>query len=360
VIIPVVEILETIILDANKSENIDLCAGVLKTGGTVAFSTETVYGLGANALDEDAVAGIFLIKGRQKDNPLIVHVASVDDVNPLVCDIPDLFDFLVEKFWPGPLTLIMKKSSIVPYNVTAGLDTVAVRMPDHPVALALIRAFGNPVAAPSANPSGLPSPTKAKHVLNDIGGKIPYILDGGDCDVGIESTVLDISGEIPVILRPGSVTYDELRSVIGVVDNFSSPGGSGTAGISGTLRIAESMTDATPKSPGLKYRHYSPKTPLTAVTGPPEKTADYIISRVNEGAAALMFDDFAFSHPYVMTLGRFDDHITQASLLFDTLRKLDDIGVSDIFAQVPEMDGLGFAVANRLLKAAGENIINLS
>ena len=334
--------MKTVILDAGKSESITLCVNVLRNGGLVAFSTETVYGLGANALDEKAVAGIFSVKGRQEDNPLIVHVASVDDIKPLVVKIPDVFESLVEKFLPGPLTLIMRKSSVVPDNVTAGLDTVAVRIPEHPAALALIQAFGGPVAAPSANPSGMPSPTKALHVFNDLNGKIPYILDGGDCRVGVESTVLDITNEIPKILRPGSVTYEQLKEVLKNVD------------VAGTKAVDK------PMSPGMKYRHYAPKVSLMAVVGSPAKTADYIASLVNSDTAALMFDDYAFSHPNVVSFGNSEDHVSQASCLYDALRKADSLDVSAIYAQVPKEEGLGSTVANRLKRAAGSNIVDLS
>jgi len=333
--------LETIILDANEF-NIKLCSDVLQSGGLVAFPTETVYGLGANALDEKAVAGIYSAKGRQEDNPLIVHIASPGDVKPLVVNIPDAFEPLVRIYWPGPLTLVMLKSDIVPDNVTAGLDTVAVRMPEHPVAQSLIQAFGCPVAAPSANPSGKPSPTKAKHVFNDLKGKIPYVLDGGDCRVGLESTVLDITSEIPIILRPGCVTYEQLKGILGVVD------------IAGTEDVK------VPASPGMKYRHYAPRAPLIAVVGSPDKTAEYIAKHIDADMAALMFDDFIFSHPNVVTFGSSKDYATQASRLFNALRKIDDLTSTSIFAQVPPEEGLGSAVANRLKKAAGNNIVDLS
>jgi len=337
----VVSHIDTIILDSKYTENIDLCAGVIKTGGLVAFATETVYGLGANALDEDAVEKIFDVKGRPVDNPLIVHVASVDDIIPIVRNIPDIFEILAHKYMPGPLTLIMKKNSIIPDNVTAGLDTVAVRMPKHPAALVFIKACGCPVAAPSANPSGFPSPTKAAHVLNDIGGKIPYILDGGDCIVGLESTVLDITCEIPRILRPGFVTYNELKDVLGTVD------------------ISNGKGNSVPMSPGTKYRHYSPSTPFFVVTGSPDDTAEYICGCMDFNTAALVFDDYAFSDSRTVTFGHSKDHVTQASQLYDALRKADGMGVSKIYAQAPSEEGLGAAVANRMLKAAGENIIRL-
>jgi len=334
--------METVILDANKSENISICAGIIKSGGLIAFATETVYGLGANALDRDAVESIFEVKGRPYDNPLIVHVASVDDIKPLVSSIPDTFNLLASKFFPGPLTLIMKKSSIIPDNVTAGLDTVAVRMPKNEAAIAFIQECGCPIAAPSANPSGLPSPTKAEHVLNDIGGKIPYILDGGDCDVGLESTVLDISGDVPRILRPGLVSLNELKEILG------------------NVKIAIDNDVDVPMSPGVKYRHYAPNTPLTAVIGFPDDTAKYITEHMDNETAALMFNDYAFSHPNVVTFGHSRDYKTQASHLYDALRKLDSLKALKIYAQTPSEDGLGIAVANRIKKAAGDCIIEAS
>jgi len=337
--------MKTIVLDAGKHENIELCANEIKNGNLVAFPTETVYGLGTNALDEKSVTKIFSIKGRPEDNPLIVHVSSIEEVKPLVKAIPEIFGKLTDIYWPGPLTLIMQKSDIIPDNVTAGLKTVAIRMPAHPAALALIRASGSPLAAPSANPSGRPSPTKASHVVNDIGGRIQYILDGGDCDVGIESTVLDVSGDTPKILRPGYVTYDELKDLLENVD------------IAGTEMASDkdkTEDAATPKSPGMKYRHYAPKAPLTAVIGTPEKTAEYIIARMNDDTAALMFDDFTISHPNIISFGHSEDYSTQASNLFDALRKADDLNVSFIYAQVPPEEGLGLAVANRIKKAAGK------
>jgi L-threonylcarbamoyladenylate synthase len=342
---------ETVLLDANELNNIMLCADVLKNGGVVAFPTETVYGLGANALDESAVSKIFTTKGRQEDNPLIVHIASPDDVHTLVCIIPEVFWVLTKTFWPGALTLVMKKSKNVPDNVTAGLDTVAIRMPEHPAALALIRAFGSPIAAPSANPSGKPSPTKATHVRSDLNGKIPYILDGGPCKVGVESTVLDISGETPRILRPGSVTYDDIKDALG----------------DEKIEIDKSSMKSTtiPMSPGMKYRHYAPKAPITAIIGSPDKTAKYISDRMEHTdntdgkIAALMFDEYAGTHPNVLTFGKSEDYTTQAARLFDALREFDKMDITSIYSQVPYENDLGTAIANRIKKAAGDNIVTL-
>jgi len=333
--------METKILDANNPECIKRCAGIINRGGLVAFPTETVYGLGANALDEKAAEEIFALKGRQMDNPLIVHVASLDDVGALIKTTPEAFKILADAFWPGPLTLIMKKCDIIPDNVTAGLDTVAIRMPEHPAALALIRASSKPIAAPSANPSGKPSPTKAIHVMYDLNGKIPYILDGGDCRVGLESTVLDISGKVPRVLRPGGVTLEELRAVIKNVE------------------VANQVEVSSPRSPGMKYRHYAPKAPLTAVLGPPGETAEYIKQRLSGNTAALLFDEYGFEHLHVVTYGSSKDYSKQAAHLFGALRKLDNMDISAIYAQTPDENGLGFAIANRLKKAAGDNIVDL-
>jgi len=343
--------METIILDANSPENVKRCAEEIRRGGLVALPTETVYGLGANALNEKAVLDIFSVKGRPGDNPLIVHVASRDEVLPLVSVIPDVFEILAETFWPGPLTLVMQKSPEVPAIVTAGLDTVAIRVPGHPAALALLETCGCPIAAPSANPSGRPSPTTALHVKNDLDGRIPFILDGGDCRVGLESTVLDITGEVPRILRPGGVTYDELAAIVKEVD---------IAGVTDASDCPHRASDDPPRSPGMKYRHYAPKAPLTAVLGTPDESAEYIKLRMGDKVAALMFDDHAFDHPNVVTYGRSVDHEAQAARLFGALRMLDGMDISEIYAQTPDESGLGHAVANRIKKAAGKNIVDLS
>jgi len=335
--------METIILDAKIPQNITSCAETIASGGLVAIPTETVYGLGANALDEKAVTKIFRTKGREPDNPLIVHIADPSQVKSLVKKIPENFKILAENFWPGSLTLIMKNNGSIPDNVTAGLDTIAVRMPNHPAALALIRKSGCPIAAPSANLSGSPSPTKAIHVKNDLNGKIPYILDGGDCTVGLESTVLDISEKTPRILRPGGITHDKLTSILGVVEieNIT------TAGID------------KPRSPGMKYRHYAPDAPMFAVIGAPDITAEYIKNHLdaNDNSAALMFSDYAVCHPNVVTFGASTDLAAQATSLFDALRKLNFINPSQIFAQVPPPIGLGLAISNRIIKASGNNLI---
>ena len=333
--------MSTIILDANIKENIELCAKEIIKGEIVAMPTETVYGLAANALDEAAVSKIFLTKGRQRDNPLIVHVSSARDVEGLVSDIPDCFYPLVENFWPGPLTLILKHNNLLPKVVTAGLDSVAIRMPNHKAALELIELSGCPLAAPSANISGSPSPTKAVHVRDDFDGKIKYILDGGDCTVGLESTVLDISQAVPKILRPGGVTFAKLVKVLGGVD-------------------VENLEDVqSPRSPGMKYRHYAPMAPLIALSGAPEESVRYIREHLDDNTGALMFDDFAVVHQNVISYGRYDDHETQGVNLFDALRRFDDMAVTQIYAQLPSEVGLGFAIANRIKKAAGNKIVTV-
>jgi len=344
-------IVKTKTLSSKEPANIRICADIIKSGGLVAIPTETVYGLGANALDASAVASIFITKGRESDNPLIAHIADVEDVKLLVGEIPDIFEILANKFWPGPLTLVMKKNNTIPDNVTAGLDTVAIRMPNHQVALDLIRACGCPIAAPSANPSGKPSPTKAEHVQHDLDGKIPYILDGGECRVGVESTVLDISGETPQILRPGGVTFDELKAVLPNVTIY------------GQVEADIKTDELKPRSPGMKYRHYAPKAPMIAILGTPEKTAEHIKSCLcnckGNKSAALMFSDYAFDHPNVITFGASGDYETQANRLYDVLRMFDDMDITEIYAQVPDEQGLGYAVANRIKKAAGDKIISV-
>ncbi|MCL2366806.1 MAG: L-threonylcarbamoyladenylate synthase [Oscillospiraceae bacterium] len=335
--------METIILSADNPHNIEICAESIASGDLVAIPTETVYGLAANACDASAVSKIFQTKGRQPDNPLIVHIAEPAQVERFVSDIPETFKTLSEKFWPGPLTLIMKSNGSIPDNVTAGLTTVAIRMPNHPATLALIHKSNCPIAAPSANLSGSPSPTRAIHVKHDLDGKIPYILDGGDCHVGLESTVLDISEYPPRILRPGGVTHDELTVLLG------------------TVAIENDSTSAIdkPRSPGMKYRHYAPKAPMFALAGAPDATACYIKSQIDTDprAAALMFDDYAIDHTHVVTFGAHHDLCVQAANLFDALRQLDALSPSQIFAQMPPATGLGYAITNRIKKASGNHII---
>lgn len=239
-------------------ELIDFAANVIREGGLVAFPTETVYGIGANSFNEEAVKKIFIAKGRPQDNPLIVHIAELEQIYDLVEDVPQKAKTLMKKFWPGPLTLIFKKSEKVPYVNTAGMDTVAIRMPSNPIAHLLIKRAEVPISAPSANVSGKPSPTDASHVIEDLYGKVDVIIDGGKCDVGVESTVLDLTEKVPVILRPGAVTLEMLKEVIGNVEVDPS-------------LLKKPKEDLKPKSPGMKYKHYSPNAEVYIVTGDLEK-----------------------------------------------------------------------------------------
>ena len=337
--------MNTLCLPATE-ENIRLGGRLLSEGQLVGFPTETVYGLGANALDEAAVCSIFAAKGRPQDNPLIVHVAGKEDAFPL-CHVTPLAEKLMDAFWPGPLTLVMPKKDIVPHATCAGLDSVGVRCPDHPVALALIQAAKVPVAAPSANTSGKPSPTRAKHVFEDMQGKIPLILDGGDCTVGVESTVLSVTGDIPVILRPGKVTQQDIAAVAGdckVADSVMRP-----------LRENESAP-----SPGMKHRHYAPEGKMTIVQGRDEGQVVSLLKAMydeNENACILCRENLmtAFDERRVFSLGNTPEDT--ARILFAALRDMDDMKVSRILCQGWDTGGVGLAVMNRMARAAAFDII---
>lgn len=338
-----------------SDESLAEAARILRDGGLVAFPTETVYGLGANALDGRAVEGIFHAKGRPADNPLIVHISDINQVYDLASDITVQAKRVMEAFWPGPLTIVLPRRPGIPDVVTAGLDTVAVRMPDHPAALALIRAAGVPVAAPSANRSGRPSPTTADHVLEDLAGAIDAVLDAGPCRVGLESTVLDLTNEPPVILRPGGVTREELEGVLGHVEATAAheaeaaPGGSGA-----------------PRSPGMKYTHYAPKAPMIVVNVADqavmqrriaEKTADY--QQEGKKVGILGTDETAshYKADEVISLGSRQDMTTVSHSIYRALRKMDRREVDVIICEGFPAEGLGVAVMNRLIKAAGGNIV---
>lgn len=322
----------------------------LKEGFLVAFPTETVYGLGANALDENAVKAIFAAKGRPSDNPLIVHVADYDEVEMLAYDISATAKILMEEYWPGPLTLVMNKKPRVPDIVTAGLDTVAVRMPSHPIAIELIKMAGVPVAAPSANISGKPSPTKASHVLEDFEGSIPYIIDGGDCRVGLESTVLDVRGDVPRILRPGDITPEDIIKVAGdvIID-----------------KTALSPMDSPDKiaSPGMKYTHYSPDAEVIVVTGDNIKqTILKIAEEYNQkgkevGVLAWKQTINDYSGYSTLSMGSLSEREHMGTALFGALRDFDSMGVDYILAEGITAEGKGLALMNRLLKAAGYKVV---
>ncbi|MEL7568340.1 MAG: L-threonylcarbamoyladenylate synthase [Dehalobacterium sp.] len=338
----------------NLDENVfKKAAALLRQGEVVAFPTETVYGLGANALDAKGVKKIFLAKGRPGDNPLIVHVANTAQLDTLVREIPDKADALMKKFWPGPLTIIFPKSDIVPEEVTAGLATVAVRMPEHPVALALIKASGVPIAAPSANISGRPSPTEGEHVLGDLNGKVPLIIDGGETKVGLESTVLDLTVNPPLILRPGGITLEEIKDTIGQV-NYD-PG------------LRENQA---PRAPGMKYTHYSPEAEVFIVEGGEQELADKIIAaskrfREEGKKVALLLSeetgrdigrqgDFC----YIEILGSRKNLSLVAHHLFSALRHSDLHSADIILIEAFSDQGVGAAVMNRIRKAAGNQVIN--
>ena len=337
----------------NSKQDIETAGKLLKDGELVAIPTETVYGLAADALNGEAVANIFKAKGRPMDNPLIVHIADLSQVDDLVAFVPPVLEDLAKAFWPGPLTVIMEKSDLIPDEVSAGLDTVAIRMPSHPVARAIIKAAGTPLAAPSANTSGMPSPTTAAHVLHDMDGKISAVVDGGPCEVGVESTVLTLCTRVPRILRPGRVTPEDLFDVLGDVEVDDAVLG----------QLAEGAVAA---SPGMKYKHYSPKAEVYIVDGSAEGFAKYVNEKVAERAAeeaavaALVFDgEEALVNCVTLPFGAEDDSLGQAEHLFDDLRRADELGVSDIYVRCPSAEGVGLAVMNRLLRAAEFRIIEV-
>jgi len=330
-----------------KDPAVEQAAKLLRQGELVAIPTETVYGLAANALDPDAVKKIFLAKGRPQDNPLIVHIASFEEIYPLVSKIPDKARKLAETFWPGPLTMVLPRSNLVPDVVTAGLDTVAIRMPSHPVARAVIQASGVPIAAPSANLSGKPSPTTAHHCMEDLNGKIPLILDGGSCQVGVESTVVSLAGDIPRLLRPGAVTPEQLREVLGL--------------IAVDPAVLEKVTEGPVASPGMKYMHYSPKATVIMVTGPWSACKDFLTQKQGEGVWALVFDEDLEDCPLpAISLGPRNNPAKQAQNLFSALRELDEKQAQMVYARAPMEDGMGLAVYNRLIRAAGFSVIDLT
>ena len=323
-------------------DQISAAADILRQGGLIGIPTETVYGLGANALDEDAVRKIFEAKGRPQDNPLIIHIPGPQWLPRYCEDVPPLAYTLARKFWPGPLTMILKRKKIIPDATTAGLDTVGVRCPDHQVTLAIIRESGVPIAAPSANTSGRPSCTTAADVMEDMEGKIDAVVDGGPCQVGVESTIIDLTCEPPRLLRPGGLPLEALEDVAGpiAVDRA----------VTQQLKEGEQ-----PKAPGMKYRHYAPKAPVTVVTGPAASSARTIQHLAQPGDGVICFDEFAtlFDQQVVEHLGPSQDKRIQAQRVFDALRAFDSKDVPQIYAQCPDRQGLGLAISNRLKKAAG-------
>ena len=342
--------METIIFHPEKDKNaIEEAAAILRRGGLLGIPTETVYGLGADGLNEDAVRRIFLAKGRPQDNPLILHVPDAGWLERCCTDIPSAAYALAERFWPGPLTMILPRRDCVPLRTTGGLDTVGVRCPDHPVTRAIIAAADTPVAAPSGNTSGRPSPTCARHMMEDMMGKIDGIVDGGDCAVGVESTILDLTVQPPRLLRPGGLPLEELEAVLGEVAVDKA--------------VRQRLEDGEKaKAPGMKYRHYAPRAAVTVVTGTPRRSAAYIREHLPAGAGVICFDEYAplFAGHIVHRLGSQEDKLAQAQHVFDALRTFDDTDVTAIIAQCPDESGLGLAVGNRLKKAAGFHTVDVS
>lgn len=347
--------METRIVNIDKlnidEDIINEAADIIRCGGLVAFPTETVYGLGANGLNEEAVKKIYIAKGRPQDNPLILHVSSKEEVNALVEEIPQVAKQCMNMFWPGPLTIILEKSNLVPDIITGGLNSVAIRMPNNEIALQLIKKAGTPIAAPSANTSGSPSPTIANHVIEDLNGKVDMIIDGGSTEVGLESTILDLSGEIPTILRPGGVTIEQLRLVIPNV----------------IMDVSEVSEDKIPKSPGQKYRHYAPVADMILFEGEichiskaiNLKTKELMIEGLKVGIMATEETKEQYPEGYVIVVGSRNKKETIASNLFTAMRFFDEAKVNIILAEGIESDHIGTAIMNRMVKAADGKVIRV-
>ena len=337
--------MQTRVIDirTNKNEALEEASELLKSGEVVGIPTETVYGLAANALDEEAVKKIYIAKGRPSDNPLIVHISDISELSPLVKEIPEKVKVMASAFWPGPLTMITKKSDVIPSVTSGGLSTVAIRMPENEYARAIIKSAGVPLAAPSANLSGSPSPTNAKYVFDDMNGRIPLIIDGGASKIGVESTVITFATEIPTVLRPGGVTVEEIRETID------------------EIKVADAVLHdlkegETAASPGMKYKHYAPKANIIILKGSLEKFIEYTSGK---DFFALVFEGEEKFFKNAVTYGKANDGLSEAGRLFDALRELDEMGAKTVFARCPELTGVGLAVYNRLIRSAGFNIIEL-
>lgn len=333
---------DTKILSTND-KNIRIAADLINKGEVIAMPTETVYGLAADATNPDAIRRIFMIKGRPQDNPLIVHISNISMMESLTANVPRIAYELAEEFWPGPLTIVLPKSNLVPHEISAGLDTVAIRMPSHDTALKLIDESGVPIAAPSANKSGSPSPTTANHVYDDLNGQIPIILDGGSCKIGLESTVVKIDNDEIIILRPGIVTIEDIKAH-GFTAKLSS----------GVLEPPDN--DAPTESPGMKYKHYSPKAKVILVDSDIDNFTDYVNSKFTDGDFCLIFDDDSDNMrlPHLTYGGNSRE---QAEQLFTKLRELDKLNANRVFVRCPYKYGIGLAVYNRLLRAAGFEVV---
>lgn len=354
--------METLIRIVNKgaikTEYIDEAGKILANGGLVGFPTETVYGLGGNAYDKTASSKIYAAKGRPSDNPLIVHIADEEMIGDIAVNVSENAKKLMKEFWPGPLTMVFEKTPKVPYETTGGLDTVAIRMPNHEVALSMIRAAGVPVAAPSANTSGRPSPTKAEHVIEDLSGKIEMILDGGEVGIGIESTIIDMTCNPPMLLRPGFITKGMLEKVIGDVAVDKVVNAKSKDGIGG---------DYTPKAPGMKYRHYAPRAEFTMFEG----AIDKVVSEINRismeqrekgikvGVIGTTETVDKYIADYVVSIGNRSNEESIAKSLYAVLRDFDKTDVDIILGETFYEDEFGYAIMNRLIKAAGYKLIQV-
>ena len=339
--------MQTLYLSADAPDCAKTAAEIIRRGGLVALPTETVYGLGANGLEEAAVAKIFEAKGRPQDNPLILHIAAPEDMEAICQDIPPAAYALAKACWPGPLTMVLPVKDIVPRRTTAGLDTVAVRCPDCDITREIIRLSGVPIAAPSANLSGKPSTTTAEHVRHDHDGKIDAIVDGGPCRVGVESTIVDLTGDRPRLLRPGGVTPEQLVEVLGdlVIDKAVT---------------AQIDKDAVVRAPGMKYRHYAPQEPVVIVAGSREKAAAYIRRHFTPGDRVLCFQEEIplYDGCSPLSYGAEADVNSLSAGLFAALRELDDPSIGKVYARCPTGGGVAYAVQNRLKKAAAFHIVN--
>lgn len=333
---------------SSSDEDIDKAAKLLREGGVVGIPTETVYGLAADAQNSSAVSEIFKAKGRPQDNPLIVHIGEFSDIYKYVTEVPENALKLAEAFWPGPLTMVLPKKDIIPMTTSGGLDTVGIRFPVHPVAREIIRRSGCALAAPSANLSGSPSPTTAMHVYKDMNGRIPAIVDGGDCAVGVESTVVSFDSDGKVrLLRPGFVSLEDIKGVVGEENALCAKG------------VTEKISDGERVlSPGMKYKHYSPKANVTILCGDMERFTEYVSEHNGDKVCSMIFDSDTKDFPYAY-IAYGDTSEEQAKKLFAVLRSIDDMGIEQVYARCPAQTGVGLAVYNRLLRAAGFEVINL-